>query len=316
MDSEKSTRQNKISNQVLKLTAPFITKSHTYIFNLCIEKNVFPSQFQKAKVIPLSKTRYHKNLNDYRSISLLSVLSKLLERHVHKNLVTYLETRDLFHPLQSGFCRKHSCNTALSRLTDSWLSAINRSDLSGDVFLDLQKAFDLVDHRILLPKVSVYLNSSNSLRFISSYLKNRVQRVFIRGSYSSEGTVKYGVPEGSVLGPVLFCIYINDLPLQIPSNSAEWHMLADDTTLHTTGKNVVQIRISVWCNINHIFINPVKTKSMIITTRQKHQLSDLSLRLSLDGQNIENVTEHRLLSLIVDNKFRWQAQIKHICKSM
>ena len=102
------------------------------------------------------------------------------------------------------------------------------------------------------------------------------------------------------------------------SNSAECHILADDTTLHTTGKSVKQIqktlqlcldRISVWCNVYHMLINPVKTKSMIITTRQKHQLSDLSLRLSLDGQNIENVTEHRLLGFVVDNKFRCRAQI-------
>ena len=116
------------------------------------------------------------------------------------------------------------------------------------------------------------------------------------------------------MGPVLFCIYINDLPLHIPSHSAECHnMLADDTTLHTTGRNVVQIqktlqlcldRISVWCNVNHMLINPVKTKPVIITTRQKHQLSDLSLRLSLDSQNIENVTEHRLLDLILDNKLK------------
>ena len=99
------------------------------------------------------------------------------------------------------------------------------------------------------------------------------------------------------------------------------NMLADDTTLHTTGKRVMQIQktlqlcldsVSLWCNVNHMLINPVKTKSMIITTRQKHQ----SLRLSLDRQNIENVTEHRLLGFIVDNKFRWQAQIEHICKSM
>ena len=137
--------------------------------------------------------------------------------------------------------------------------------------------------------------------------------------------LKYGVPQGSVLGPVLFCIYINDLPMHISSNSAECHMLTDDTTLHTSGKSVVQIQktlqlcldnISVGCNVNHMLINPVKTKSMIITTRQKHQLSDLSLRLSLDGQNIENVTEHRLLCLILDSQFRWQVQIEHICKSM
>ena len=127
------------------------------------------------------------------------------------------------------------------------------------------------------------------------------------------------------MGPVLFCIYIYDLPLHIPSNSAECHMLADDTTFHTTGKSGVQIqktlqlcldRISVWFSVNHMLINPVKTKSMIITTRQKHQLSGLSMRLSLGGQNIENVTEHRLLGLIVDNKFRWEAQIQHIRKSM
>ena len=102
-------------------------------------------------------------------------------------------------------------------------------------------------------------------------------------------------------------------------------MLADETTFHTTGKSVVQNqktlqlclgRISVGCDVNHMFINPVKTKSMIITTRQKHLLSDFPLRLSFDDQNIENVTEHRLLGLIVDNKFRWQAQIEHICKSM
>ena len=102
------------------------------------------------------------------------------------------------------------------------------------------------------------------------------------------------------------------LPLHTPSHSAGCHMLTDDTTLHTTGKSIVKIkemlqlcfvRISVWCNTNHMLINPIKTKSVVITTRQKHQLSDLSLRLSLDGQNIENVTEHRQLGLTVDNNF-------------
>ena len=205
MNNKKSSGPDEIS-KMLKLASPYVAGSLTYTFNLYIEQNVFPLEFQKTKVIPLPKTRDHKTLIAYRPISLLSVLSKLLERHVYKHLVTYLETRDLYHPLQSGFRRKHTCNTALARLTDSWLSVINRSDLSGDVFLDLKKAFNLVDHKIVFSKLSVYLNSSNSLPFFCSYLKNRVQRVFIRGSYSSEGTVKYGVPQGSVLGPVLFCI--------------------------------------------------------------------------------------------------------------
>ena len=121
MNNKKSSGPDEICNQLLKLASPYIAGSLTYIFNLCIEQNVFPSEFQKAKVIPLPKTRDHKNLNDYRPISLLSVLSKLLERHVHKHIVTYLETQDLFHPLQSGFRRKHSCNTALARLADAWL---------------------------------------------------------------------------------------------------------------------------------------------------------------------------------------------------
>ena len=141
----------------------------------------------------------------------------------------------------------------------------------------LKKAIDLVDHRILLSKVSVCLNSSNSLPFSCSYLKNIVPCVFLRGSYSSGGTVIYGVPQGSVLGPVLFCSYINYLPLHTPSHSAECHMLADDTTHQTTGKKhcansedatVCLDRISEWCYTSHMLINHVKTKSMVITIQK------------------------------------------------
>ena len=143
-----------------------------------------------------------------------------------------------FRPLQSGFCSEQSGSAALARLTDSFLSAINRSDLSGGVFLDLKKAVDLVDYEIVLSKLNVYLNSSNSLLLLlllpCSYLESRVQRVFMRGSYSSVGTVKYGVPQGSVLGSVFFSIYNNGLPLYIPSDSTA-------TTLQATRNRVLQV---------------------------------------------------------------------------
>ena len=125
MNNKKSSRPEEISNQWLKLASPYIAGSLTDIFNLYIDQNVFLTEFQKAQVTTSLKTRDHSNRNDYRPISLLSVPSKLLERHVHKHIVTYLDTRDLFHPLHSGFHRKHSCNTTLASASYVYLNSLN-----------------------------------------------------------------------------------------------------------------------------------------------------------------------------------------------
>ena len=147
------------------------------MFNLYIEKSIIPSEFKKAKVITLPKTKDKLKPTDFRPISLLSVLSKLLERHVHIHLLDYLENSVLLHPFQSGFRCNHSCNTALARLTHSWLTAMNKSEVTSVVFLDLEKAFDLVDDNILLTKLTSYLQNSSSLPFFKSYLENRTQRL-------------------------------------------------------------------------------------------------------------------------------------------
>ena len=206
LENNKSSGPDGISNQLLKLSLPCIVESLTYIFNLCIEKNIFPSEFKMAKVIALPKIKDKLNPTDFRPISLLSVLSNLLERHIHVHLLDYLENSELLHPFQSGSRCKHSCNTALARLTHSWLTAMNKSEVTGVVFLDLKKAFDLVDHNILLTKLASYLQNSSSLPFCKSYLENRTQCVLLHGWYSSEGSVRFGVPQGSVLGPALFNI--------------------------------------------------------------------------------------------------------------
>ena len=201
---------------------------------------------------------------------------------MHIYLNDYLEKRQLLHPFQSGFRRKYSCNIALARLTNSWLTAMNKSKVSEVVFLDLKKAFGLVDHDILLKKLAIYLKNSSSLPFLKSYLHNRTQCALLHGSYSSKESVKYGF----ILGPILFSLFINDLPLHVKDISVDCDMLADDTTLHTSGKDIMQIRnntqdsldqVSNWCDNNHMIMNPIKTKSMTIATRQKHQLSPLPL---------------------------------------
>ena len=127
LENQNSSSLNGINNQLLKLSLPYIIDSLTYVFNLCIEKNVFPSKLKKANVVPLPKSTDKTNPTNYTPVSPLSVLSKLLEKRVQFYLNDYLEKRQLLHPFQSGFRRKYSCSTAVARLTNSWLTAMNKS---------------------------------------------------------------------------------------------------------------------------------------------------------------------------------------------
>ena len=325
LDNKKSSGLDEISNYCLKIALPYIVEPLTFIFNQCFINNVFPAALKKAKVIPLYKSNNINDVNNYRPISLLPVLSKILERHVHNHLSSFIENHSLFHPFQSGFREHHSCASALSLLSNQWLTSMNNSEMSGTIFLDLSKAFDLVNHTILLQKLELYLNGSVSLEFFRSFLNDRTQKVLAHGIYSSDGMIQSGVPQGSVLGPILFCLYINDLPLHISNSSVECHMLADDTTLNTTGTNPSDIQIclqsalnetSLWCAQNDMIINLQKTKSMIIATRQKHQLSKLSLTLSVDGCVVEQVSDHKLLGIIIDDNLSWQSHINHVSKKL
>jgi hypothetical protein len=310
---------------LLKIALPYITESLTYVYNLCIKTNVFPHAFKNAKIFPLPKTKDSCNPNDFRPISLLSVLSKPLERHMHTHLSLFMEKHELFHPFQSGFRSHHSCHTALSKMCDNWLSGLNQSKIVGAVFLDFQKAFDLVDHSILLNKLSVYLRSSSTLSFLQSYLEKRTQRVFHNGKTSTEGSIKCGVPQGSVLGPLLFCIFINDLPLHVSDENVTNDLFADDSSLQTSGNNLQTVKTSLpksvnevsdWCKSNSMTIHLGKTKSMTIATRQKHQLNPLQLNLDLGGICIEQVHEHRVLGVIIDDQLNWQSHLNNVCKTV
>lgn len=325
LKNKKSMGPDNINSKLMKLSLPYIVESLTYIYNLCIQQNTFPPALKSAKVIPLPKTKDLTDPNNFRPISLLSVLCKPIERHIHKHLTQFIDDHSLFHPLQSGFRRHHSCHTALVRLCDTWLAAINQSKIAGVVFLDLKKAFDMVDHTILLQKLLLYVQNTSTVSFLGSYLQDRTQRVFLNGTYSTEGVVKCGVPQGSILGPLLFCIFINDLPLHISNNNVACDLFADDNSLHTCGADLDSVQNNLqdglndvfeWCRQNRMAIHPQKTKCMVLTSRQKHQRKPLTLSLILGENRVEQVSEHRVLGVIIDNEFKWQSHIEKLCKRL
>ena len=314
-----------IDNKILKMSAPIITETLTYIYNLCIEKSSFPSHFKTAKVIPLYKSGDSLDPSNYRPISILSALSKPLEKHINKYLSNHLDTFDLLSQNQSGFRENRSCHTALTNMVDNWLLNINENKLTGALFVDFAKAFDVIDHKLLCKKLLLYGITGKALHLLNSFLSNRNQYTSVNSSdlKSNIKPVKYGVPQGSILGPLLFAIYVNDLPLCIQENC---ELFCDDTTIHTSHTDVNQISHSLqqslntlnqWCKLNHMSLNPQKTKLMLITTQQKRRSLTCSLPpIFLENVCIEEVDNHRVLGIIIDNNLSWSKHIDYLCKTL
>ena len=178
----KATGLDGIGPKMLKLSSGIITKSITYIVNKCILYNGhFPDSWKQAKVNALFKSGAKDDINNYCPISILPTLSKLIEKFMQKHLMNYLNTFDVLHKFQSGFRSGHSTETALTLMTERWLKAINDGNIVGTIMIDFRKAFDLVDHDLLIHKLSLYKCGTNFLKLMASYLKSRTQVVSVHG---------------------------------------------------------------------------------------------------------------------------------------
>ena len=265
-------------------------------------------------------------MDNYRPISVLPLLSKILERHVHLHFTAYLNAHDLFSEAQSGFRANHSCETALLQMTEQWLKSINNGEMVGIVFVDFRKAFDLVDHSILLNKLKLYNCSNNCMKWFQSYLQGRCQTLSVNGILSKECNIKYGVPQGSILGPLLFLLFINDLPSYLSHHNCFTNLFADDTTISksSTSLNLIKSELQSvvdsvceWAQVNGMALNSSKTKCMLLTTYQKRsKMVCDKLNLQVDNETIQDVDCEKVLGVSVDENMTWNDHINMIAKRL
>ena len=288
-----------------------------------------PASFKKANIVPIHKKEAKTIVENYRPISLLSVMSKVLEKIIFKYVYNYFRENFILSVYQSGFQTGMSTVTQLIEVYHRFCKAVDDGKEIRVVFLDIKKAFDKVWHRGLLYKLSRCGIGGNLLIWFEDYLKNRMQRVIINGQASNWGTLNAGVPQGSVLGPLLFLLFINDISNVV--NHCQIRLFADDTCLFIEVENTSsdaedkekerkrQIaanfidedlhRIQNWSNSWLVTFSPPKTKSLIISNKND---VDLNPKIHINGYEIDEVKHHKYLGLTFSYNLKWSEHINDI----
>ena len=229
MKNKKSRGADNISNQLLKTIKQELCKPLTIIINQMIETGVYPEKFKISKITPIYKKNERTNIANYRPISLLPTLSKIFERVIHTQLYTYFDENKLLSEQQYGFREKHSTELAAVKLVDYINHEMDIGNTPEAIFIDLSKAFDTLNFDILIHKLQFYGLSGNSLALMKSYVTGRMQYVLFNKTKSDLAIITTGIPQGSILGPLLFSIYVNDIINS--SDKLQYLLYADDTTL-------------------------------------------------------------------------------------
>ena len=337
MKTSKTCGLDNIDSYVLKVACEELTPGITHIVNLSISERKFPALWKNSKVIPLFKKEDPTIPKNYRPVSLLPITSKILERAVYNQLIKYLEDNQLLHPSHHGFRKSHSTTTALLEMYSPWVEAAEEDKITAVVLLDLSAAFDLVDKDILIGKLKLYGLDESLTCWMESYLTERNQQVYMDGELSKSLPVNIGVPQGSILGPILYCILVNDLP-EVAHNhgTAEnspsfWNnyctacggisCFADDSSLSKSSSDPMSLNqeikekyeeISEYMASNRLVLNSDKTHLLVMASKLKHKKhGDYGVFLDTGNELILPKDHEKLLGCHISSDFTWNEHLEN-----
>ena len=320
--TKESAGHDGISLKLLKYLSQVLTKSLCLIINQSLVTGIFPTKLKIAKVLPVFKKDDVTLMDNHRPISLLTSISKLFEKVVFTQLYDHFHKNQLFYSSQYGFRKLHSTEFAALELTNRILKGIDDRDVSLAIFMDLSKAFDTLDHLILLKKLNDYGVEGPVLDWFSSYLTGRQQYVELDGVSSSFSQLSTGVPQGSILGPLLFLIYMNDIPNA--STFFKYVLYAVDTTLFSTinisagATHEINNHISKvydWLAVNKLSLNVKKTKYIVFHAINKN-IEGVIPELSINGQIIERVQNFNFLGIFFNAHMFWKTHIDIVANKL
>ena len=318
-----SSGPDNIPITLLKPVAHSISTPLSLLFNNSISSCSLPFEWKLADIIPIPKARNFDSVTNYRPISLLSVISKILEKHLSYILVDHLESNKLLSDSQWGFRENRSACNALLEITHFWLTCLNNGKEVIVVFFDFKKAFDSVPHVTLLDSLTSMGVNNHLISWLRCYLSNRSQQVIVNGSSSPPAEVVSGVPQGSILGPILFIIYINGITKVNLSAWSKLTLFADDMSLSyarivTSSSDITPLQNDIdsiysWSSSHHLSFNKDKCKYMIFSKKKSSPLLTHPPVLLLGNTSLERVHQYKYLGVTITDDLKWESHINIVC---